>query len=112
MEVSVVFFAFVELPAGLINREVYQMNLSIFERHLIVDWGTYDSVHKFFRRFIALVCQLNHEALDCKAFNDAFEEFIQYLTYNKKSWVQFIIWTWTRFWWGPMFSGMLMPAVV
>lgn len=84
MEVSVVFFSFVELPAGLINREVYQMNLSIFERHLIVDWGTYDSVHKFFRRFIALVCQLNHEDLDCKAFNDAFEEFIQYLTYNKK----------------------------
>ena len=79
-EVSVTFCNFVELPHSLICRILTNMNLSPYDMHIIVNWSDYDSVHTFYRRFISMLCQLNGESFDSKAFNEAIDEFTQYIT--------------------------------
>lgn len=44
-----------------------------------VDWHDYDSAHIFLRTFIARLCEVYHTRFNNVAFNEAWNEFSQYL---------------------------------
>lgn len=83
-ELTVCFCHFMALPQSLIVRQLAAMKLSLSERHLIVDWSNEASVHVFLRRFVSLLSDYNQEQFHAKEFNEAYEEFTQYLTKNKQ----------------------------
>lgn len=49
-----------------------------------VDWNDYDSAHIFLRTFIAKLCEAYHTKFNSVAFNEAWNEFSQYLIKRKE----------------------------
>ena len=83
-EVEITLYRFVALPQSYIKRILPTLTSAEIIGHVIVDWACYESVHRFLRMMTAIVVEMNHVAFDQKAFNDAIEEFTQYLKYKKR----------------------------
>ena len=77
-------YHFVALPNSLIKRLLNMLPQHRRIAHIIIDWNDYASVHRFMRVMVALVSQINNCPIDSKAFNEAFEEFAQYITKGKR----------------------------
>lgn len=82
-EIEICFYHFVTLPRSYVKRRMKELAPTRFKKHLTVDWQSKDSVLRFCRLFITLLCQLNSLAFDSNAFDEAFSEFSQYLTKGK-----------------------------
>ena len=83
-ETEICLYHFVALPNSLIKRLMGNLPYKLKIAHLIIDWSDYTSVHRFMRLMIAMVSHINNCPLDSKAFNEAFEEFSQYITKGKR----------------------------
>ena len=83
-ETEICLYHFVALPNSLIKRLLGNLPQNIKTAHVMIDWNDYTSVHRFMRMMVAIVSQINHYPLDSKAFNAAFEEFVQYITKGKR----------------------------
>lgn len=78
-EVDIALYHFIELPQSLIKRILPTLASAKLVKHFIIDWADYDSVHRFYRMMIAIIVELNHVNFNTNAFNDAINEFTQYL---------------------------------
>ena len=83
-ETEICLYHFVALPNSLIKRLLGNLPQNVKTAHVIIDWSDYTSVHRFMRLMVAIVSQINNCPFDSKAFNEAFEEFSQYITKGKR----------------------------
>jgi hypothetical protein len=83
-ETEICLYHFVALPNSLIKRLLNKLPQHRRIAHIIIDWNDYASVHRFMRVMVAIVSQINSCPFDSKAFNEAFEEFAQYITKGKR----------------------------
>ncbi|MCR4914355.1 MAG: hypothetical protein K6A96_01175 [Prevotella sp.] len=83
-ETEICLYHFVALPNSLIKRLLNKLPQHRRIAHIIIDWSDYASVHRFMRVMVAIVSQINSSPFDSKAFNEAFEEFAQYITKGKR----------------------------
>ena len=72
---------FSDLPATMAKRM-----LSPYKdiKPFFVDWNDYDSAHIFLRGFISTLCEAYSVKFNSVAFNEAWNEFSQYLTKRKE----------------------------
>ena len=84
-EIEICFYHFVTLPQSYVKRRMAEIAPTRFKKHFTIDWQDRDSVLRFYRLFITLLCQLNSLVLNLNAFDEAFSEFSQYLTKGKNA---------------------------
>lgn len=78
-EIEITLFHFVGLPNSLIQRELKNIGHCKQVDHFVINWYRYEDVHRFFRFMIEIVCELNHQQFNSKAFNEAVDEKCQKL---------------------------------
>lgn len=72
-EIDIAIINFVQLPKTLILRMLPTLVSSRVAKRFVIDWNDRESMHRFFRVMLAIICELNHQQFNNKAFNDAFE---------------------------------------
>lgn len=77
-EVDITLYRFCGLPNAYIKRMLHVINIRNTNQ-LIIEWDKTCSVHRLMRIFITILCEVNSLHLNPKAFNEAIEEFCQYI---------------------------------